>query len=361
MMFKILVLMLGVMAVASSTVSRIVNLYNALETRSIEIDAWRSRTNENGSVAWNTSYLLDSYVEMYETTHDRRYLDRFASIADALINNTDAARGIQDYTGKARIGWGSTSYSPDHSRVVFLAHTSMVADPLARFAYVVNQSHSLSDLSKRAKNYQSVAETALHEFDEHWRYNQDAAAGFYIFPIGHPLGLSKKNEVEVPFNMELAAGRLLINLWKVTGTDSYKQKAVSLAMNFKKYLKTDDSGAYTWGYSTASYSNPNKTPEPEDVSHGAEDIRFVVLAAQNGIVFTRDDLDRFSKAYFRYRNNVTKAAERDALDRWVFLSWESCSVYQATYPDLISRTGRQDAEVLLALAGLARYADRCGT
>ena len=46
---------------------------------------------------------------------------------------------------------------------------------------------------------------------------------------------------------------------------------------------------------------------------------------QNGIVFTRDDLDRFSKAYFRYRSSVTKPAQRDALDRWVFLAWESCT------------------------------------
>ena len=115
-----------------------------------------------------------------------------------------------------------------------------------------------------------------------------------------------------------------------------------------------------WGYSAAS-SNPNKAPEPEDVSHGAEDVRFAVVAAQNSIVFTRDDLDRFSKAYLRYRNQVKKPVERDALDRWIFLSWESCTVYQATYPDLITRTGRQDAEVLLAVAGLARYSDRCGT
>ena len=361
MLFKVVVLVCGLMAFANSVVSRIVSVYNALEARSIETDVWRSRTNENGSAAWNTSYLLDSYIEMYETTHDRRYLDRFATIADALTNNTDAARGIQDYTGKARVGWGNTSYSPDHSRVVFLAHSAMIADPLARFAYVVNQSGSVPDLSRRAKNYQALAEAALHEFDEHWRYNRDTGVGFYIFPTGHPLGLSKKNEVEVPFNMELEAGRLLINLWKVTGNTSYKQNAATLATNFKKYLKVDDSGAYTWGYSTASYANRNKPPEPEDVSHGAEDVRFAVLAAQNGIVFTRDDLDRFAKAYFRYRSNVTKPAQRDALDRWVFLAWESCSVYQASYPDLISRTGRQDAEVLLALAGLARYADRCGT
>jgi len=360
-MLKTAVLAFAAMGAAATSVSRIVSLYNSLEAKSIEIDAWRTKTNDTGAVAWNTSYLLDSYIEMYETTHDRRYLDRFAIIGDALVKTTDAARGIQDYTGKARVGWGSTSYSQDHRRTVILAHTGMIADPLARFAYVVNQSHSLADLSARAKQYSSVAEASIHEFDEDWRYSRDTGVGFYVFPLEHPLGLSKTKEVEVPFNMELELGRLLIDVWRVTGNAAYKQRAATLATNFKKYLHVDDSGGYVWGYSAASYSNPNKAPEPEDVSHGAEDVRFAVVAAQNSIVFTRDDLDRFSKAYLRYRNQVKKPVERDALDRWIFLSWESCTVYQATYPDLITRTGRQDAEVLLAVAGLARYSDRCGT
>ncbi len=358
------VLLLGPCPDCAATISqaKIVTLYNSIEARSIEIDAWRVRTNETGTVAWNTSYLLDSYIQMYETTHDRRYLDRFIIIADPLTDNTDARRDIADYQGKLRIGWGSTSYSADHRRVVFLAHSAMIACPLAEFAYLVSQSTSLSGFSSRAKKYQAVAEGALHEFDDDWRYDRTTGQGRYIFPQGHPLGLSSTSEVPVPFNMQLSAGRLLIFLWKLTGQHSYKQKAVALAQDFKDHLKRDDSGAYVWSYSPINYSQAKgRPPEPEDISHGAEDVRFVVVATQNSIVFTREDLDHFAKAYFRYAQQVKKASDRDALDRWVILSWQSCNVYQAIYPDLISRVGRQDAEVLLALAELARYASRCGT
>jgi hypothetical protein len=361
----LLVLFLGLMGVrpaqAQPLVDRIVALYRTIEAATVDINQWKLHTNDSGSLAWNTSYLLESYVDMYEVTRDRTYVEKFVDLADTLAAGTDGQREIFDYQGRARVGWGSTSYSRDGRRVVFLVHSAMITYPLTRFAYLVRESNPLKDLANRAQKYQALAEAALHEFDSDWRYDPAKQEGNYVFIKGHPLARADLDETPVPFNMQSAVGDAFIMLSKLTGNPSYKRKAVALSRNLKEHLKIDSSDAYVWNYSVVSYSTAKVSPPPapEDVSHGAEDVKFAVLAAQNSMVFTRDDIGRFSKAFFRFAGTVQKGSERTALDRWVSLSWASCGVYQAVFRDLMSRYGRQDAEVLLALAELAKYSTDC--
>lgn len=341
-----------------SALKEIIERYQSVESQTIYLDQWKTRTNETGTIAWNTSRLLDSYVNMYEVTHDQTYLTKFMTLADPLVQTTDAKRNLEDYKGRVRTGWSSTAYAEGKQRVVYLVHSAMIVYPLARFAYVVSQNSALSKLASKASDYQQLAVAALGEFDADWRQGASAKTGYYVFEKGHPLGTAAK-EVPLPFNMELAAGRVCIILWKLTKNDSYKERAAALARYFKENLQKDSSGGYVWNYAPVNYDSAgqSKPPQPEDFGHGAEDINFAVLAAQNEVVFTHEDLKAFAKAYFRYAQTLQKPTDHSVMDLWAPLSWESCSVYQAIYPHAMTAPVRE--VFLQALSELALYSDKC--
>jgi len=357
---------------ASTHLKEIINHYDAIETQSIDLVQWKTHTNDQGSVSWNTSYLLSSYVDMYEVTSNRKYLDKFVELANPLVDGTDANRGLADYKGRKRIGWGSVAYSEKGQRVIWLVHTGMITYPLLRFAYVVIRNHKVRDLLTTARKYQSVSESALGEFDGQWRYDPKDAEGFYLFESDQPLDNGVAGpDLPQPLNMQLAAGRSFLILAKITSNQDYLQKAHGLAKLLRSRLVREGSGGYSWTYWFGK--GLSRSSVLEDVSHGAIDVEFAVLAEQNSIVFTPDDLkpfvatflDRWGRAQSSMATGVGKgtaefkAGERNALDRWAPLSEVSCRVYDVLYADLMARIGRQDAQVLLGIAQLATYARKC--
>jgi hypothetical protein len=337
---------------------RIIERYDILETK-IDLAQWMKRTNDSGTLAWNTSYLMDSYLEIYGITHQRKYLEKFIALADPITEQTDEKRGLTDYLGRARRGWSSVAYSK--GRVVWLVHTAMITFPLVKFAKIVEERSDLADLAARAKTYRSVSEGALAEFDSDWRYDPVTSEGYYVFEAGHPLdGAVLSPETPLPFNMQLATGCTLIALWELTAKPIYRQKAEALARTFKNHLGFTPSGAYSWTYwfgRGLSLSNAQ-----EDMSHGSIDVSFAVLAAQNSIVFTKTDLGLFAKTFFE--NLSSSTARRKPVDigtksLWAALSHGSCEIYQALYPALVSHDGSADTRILLGLSELAKYTTEC--
>lgn len=92
-----------------------------------------------------------------------------------------------------------------------------------------------------------LAEAALHEFDGQWRYDSFTGSGHYVFEDSDPMKASAGPETPVSFNGQLAAGRALIYLWKVTGYPSYRHKVEGLAWYFKKHLVLDFGGGLCMG------------------------------------------------------------------------------------------------------------------
>lgn len=356
------------------TVSDIVKRYDSIEAQTVVAEEWKRHTNDNGSVAWNTSYVLNSYVDMFEATSNLKYLDKFVALADPIVAGTDEKRGLRDYKGRTQVGWGSVAYSGKKQRVVWLAHTGMITYPLARFALLVHETAALANYSTKARSYGSESEAALKEFDSQWRYDPATGEGFYTFEKDQPDYESVAGaEIPLPFNMELAAGCTFIVAWKLTGNEVYRQKAAAMATLFKNHLVKDATGAYQWTY----WFGPglSRSKSREDLSHGAIDIAFAVLAEQNGIVFAQADLAPFVTLFFEQLKqldarssplntaNATSAEvqDRDSIAMWIALSENSCRVYAALAPNLLTRTGRQDARVLLALAQLAQYSSKTVT
>ena len=56
------------------------------------------------NLAWYEMYVMDSLLTMYETYKDRRYLDTFATHADAVVAE------MSDDDGDGYSGWGSYTY-----------------------------------------------------------------------------------------------------------------------------------------------------------------------------------------------------------------------------------------------------------
>ncbi len=45
--------------------SGITTSFDALDAVSVDLERWKTYTNENGALAWGTSYLLDAYLDMF--------------------------------------------------------------------------------------------------------------------------------------------------------------------------------------------------------------------------------------------------------------------------------------------------------
>ncbi|HEY6738236.1 MAG TPA: hypothetical protein VI076_05250 [Actinopolymorphaceae bacterium] len=62
-------------------------------------------TNEHGGLAWGQSYVLASFLRMYQAYQDDHYLDRLVHNADLVLANRDNERGVTDYTGRSLPAW----------------------------------------------------------------------------------------------------------------------------------------------------------------------------------------------------------------------------------------------------------------
>ena len=86
--------------------ANIVAKFDSLGAVSVDTERWKTFTNEQGALAWDTSYALDAYLDMYEATRDWRYVQKFIILSGALAERTDERRGLADYKGRKRVGWG---------------------------------------------------------------------------------------------------------------------------------------------------------------------------------------------------------------------------------------------------------------
>ncbi|WP_129669348.1 hypothetical protein [Phytoactinopolyspora endophytica] len=69
-------------------------------------EAQPDRPNEfRGSLAWGQSYILRSYLAMYEAFRDERYLDLLCRNVDAILSIRDSERGVTDWRGESLPVW----------------------------------------------------------------------------------------------------------------------------------------------------------------------------------------------------------------------------------------------------------------
>lgn len=338
-------------------------------------DGYSKLSNENGSLAWGQSYLFESYLDMYETTKNKKYLEKFVIQADIVIGNTDKNRNLEDYRGRAVVGWGATKYSPTNLRVIYLVHTGMITYPLVKFALMVKNDSNLDKFRDQANAYVQLTEEALSVFDEDWMFNENTGVGYYQFRVREqPVGtvFSEKAEeifMPLPFNQQLAAARASLYLCQIQGNESnFCTKATALAKHFRNRVRQDSKGFYVWDYWYGEALDIFARTR-EDVSHGGIDVDLAILAYRNSTVFEETDIDKFKNTYDQISKNgefsrlvdgTGAATSPTFISLWMELSPYDCKPWQ-DFNSLLKQDNlpEQGATVMLGIAKLAKYYDIC--
>ncbi len=80
--------------------------FDALDLGFNNGDGLKNETNESfGQLGWGESYVLQSYLLMYEANGDAYYLDKAADHIDSVLANRDHVRGVTDWKGRSLPGW----------------------------------------------------------------------------------------------------------------------------------------------------------------------------------------------------------------------------------------------------------------
>jgi hypothetical protein len=332
-------------------------------------EGYSSYTNEYGELAWGESYLLEAYLDMFEGTRDTKYLAKFVRQADRVIGNMDQKQGKRDYKGRSAIGWGTARYSKRGEQVVWLVHSGMITYPMARFAWLVKKD-KLIGFQKDADRYAEVAKSAMSLFDRNWIYGKASGTGYYQFDPDEPINANEPHPpMPLPFNMQLAAGRTFLMLYQLTGDQADLQKAAGLALHFKNNVQKVTEGSFSWNYWYGK--GLEKYKGVEDISHGAIDVDFAILAYRAGVVFNKEDMISFLRTFTKKISKNGKFAEKvdgtGAADTyknqaglWLELSEFNCKPWDDF--SFLLKDGKLpgEPEVLLGVAKLVKFYGKCG-
>ncbi|MEQ1500804.1 MAG: Ig domain-containing protein [Myxococcota bacterium] len=264
---------------------------------------YRTADNETATLAWGESYVMMALASMFRTTGDPAWLDRLAYHADGVLASRDDARGVADWRGVSGACWRDTHYQPNGEPYCYAVHSGMIVYPIAEFARLVAASGLEGELAydgvsfgDKASAYTAAAlETvAFHEFE--W------TGDWYRFPADATF-LSGAGD-DVPINQALALGRALVILADLTGDPVATDHAAALADRFRADPTAASDGGWLWNYRLGTYVSPG-----EDISHGAIDVDFAVLAADHGLAFDDDDVDGFATTFVErvYQDDHTLA------------------------------------------------------
>lgn len=331
--------------------------------------------NDNGYLSWAQSYLLESYLDMYQVTQNVDYLKKFINQSDRIINCTDRARNITDYRGRSLLAWSTTKYSRDNARIVSLVDSGMITYPLSKFALLVNNNPELYQFEEKARYYINFVREALSVFDSDWEFDRESQEGFYrIFDYSVENAKTNISSLQtlsppLPFNMQLAAGRSMIIICRLLDDDSFCQKAFGLAKHFKSNLKLYNNGSYVWQYWYGEGLDIYNAPE--DISHGAIDIDFAILAYKSNIVFNQLDIFRFIQTYNLNisQNGVisfsvdgigqSRPVIKESIGRWLEIAQYDCKVWHDFLNLLDSEQHSNHPQVMLGIAKALKYYEQC--
>jgi hypothetical protein len=333
--------------------------------------------NSEGKLAWAQSYLMESYLIMFEATYDKKWLDKFVEHAHRIANNTDRNRGIKDYKGRSSVGWSSLIYSPQYGWkkgdkidpstankpwIMFWGHSGMIAYPLVKFGLLVRDQPALSEYSDHAASLLRVAEEAAAVFDRNWRFEASSGESYFLADQDEPA----RGGLKQPLDRDLSMGRVYLGLCKLNKGQLYCERAAALAKMFRqKLVRKDDH--YVWSASHSSL---------DDMSHGAINVAFAYDAFQDSIVFTHDDMLRFCRtlanAYdgHQFSKFVDGSGEDDSVltystssARWLDLSAIDCAPYKVVcsfYQQYLEKKPAKLApSALLGLSKLIKLWNQC--
>lgn len=188
----------------------------------------------------------------------------------------------------------------------YLVHDGMIGVPIAEFIRLVHQTPSLqAAYQAKADHYRDFIEEEIVPRWEHSSYlgntwkNLSATEGIYTEPPNLATLVHGDEGKHLPYNMTLAFGHMLKIMYDVNGNSAYLDKAVKMHTYFRNNL-APNGNAYTWNYSDRPGS------PPEDTSHGHVDMASVFEMYRSGLVYSGDDMWKFTHTLIDHMWNGSK-------------------------------------------------------
>ncbi len=236
-----------------------------------------------GFFAWQLQYLARGCLTMYNITGDRKWLDRALHLTDHFLTYSDVNRDGVPAWGNYNETWGNPRYD-------FREYTiwdGVIGLPMIETVKVIRSREELSSnasLSAKADAYLDLVTRIVHRHHKSWT-QVDSDQGYYW---------DDPSDKDVPskVNRFAALGRVELVLAQVTGNVSYIEKPrqmVNYIVANMVYNEAED--LYTW-------ENLYGAGVPEDISHGAIELEFLVMASEAGLL-DEVHLQRLSNTYLK--------------------------------------------------------------
>jgi len=237
-----------------------------------------------GAFAWSWQYQARACLLMYELTHGRRWLDWALNITDYFARYSDVNGDGEPAWGNYNETWGSSAYEYRE----YTVWDGVIGLPIIEAAKVIRSDPALSGdgvLSAKADSYVDLITRLVARHHKSWTQVKEGQGYYWDDPL---------KDVGPIVNRFTALGRVELTLGDVTGNSSYYDKPLQMAnylLANMAYDKAND--LYTWTYTIGQGG-------VEDISHGAIELQFLIMANQRGLV---DDQD-MSRLCNTYRKKI---------------------------------------------------------
>lgn len=276
-------------------------------------------------VCWHAAFGMEKFVAKFRTTNDTSYLDMGSKYYDALISKMHTSPdGYRGWVGP---------YEYDE-KFICDAHVSdaILINPMLEFAEIVFKSKDgelRRKYEKKAKAYLELAKKdVIEKWDRRGTWQEDGPLGAYVswdrymtidnlkewrkFPV-------VKSNLSLPFNKNMDMGLTLLRLYRITGNEYYREKALKI-FNFTKIKMSLFDNHYIWNYWEpfsiwdVDTANPNALrlwvnvhPNP---NYQAGEIYAIVEAYHSGITFSKEDIQRMINTNLKVMWNGDKVSPK---------------------------------------------------
>ncbi|MBI3831012.1 MAG: hypothetical protein HY291_15940 [Planctomycetes bacterium] len=266
-------------------------------------------------IGWLMTPFLDGFYYGYKATKNAKWIDYLVDWTDSWIK-----RGVKEPDGY--IGWpkpgaaGTKVDDLDSYNADSLLGEAMVLRPIVLLSREILDTPDLkAKYGAKAESYLALAEKTYEKWDKRggWRETKDGGCisletAYGIDPKSGQWteGYEKRNAPEIGFshpdNKANATARWLLALFDATQKPAYKERAEKWFKLMKSRIKSNDTGTYQiWNYWEPAGPwdyKADKSPKHwvgvhPNGGYYAVDLEAIVDAYEHGLVFAKEDIDRF--------------------------------------------------------------------
>ena len=277
------------------------NAYAYLNAMTIDKDADSSLiTTDSNVLAWSTYYYLYGMYRGYCATGDMAFLEQYAIYIYRVYQL------MADNDGDGYLSWGKAYVEGDkeYGYNEYAVHVGLIVSCAGNFACLVYGDESIAQSqSPFGITYKEIADFlidrsvnhAIPSFDCDW--NEDIGA--YMNRPGSYNYSGSEVPMSLPHNQYLAVALAMMSFAKVSPEhrDEYIHKSEMMLETFKDSIRFYyDIGIAVWNYQDSLFEGDHGS-KTEDYSHGYLDVLAAIVAYENGLVFTLDEINILTNTY----------------------------------------------------------------